>query len=391
MSDGARIVAGVLCLVVLVGAPIPVWGQSTPQAGIGDVSISGNGVIDATETSNGSTYLWQDEPVNVSVTFADFPNARNYRVCLGDEREGAPTAELACGLTALPNGTNGTTEFSNVTWPGNATGGQGLVVELQKLSNESNATVLDRKTIPVTVLRKQGDFDSDGLTNTREVEEGYNLSNFDMDSDGLPDGAEVNQYDTEPQNADSDGDGIPDGVEIQGTTSASAADTDGDGLGDSAESTLRTDPTNPWTPVWLAAFVLLIIGVVVFGAIRLRRRWRGRFGGPASAPDDGGGADGTGNATDETPEATANADPAPEPLTDEDRVLALLRDHGGRMKQSKIVDETEWSKAKVSRLLSTMNDEETINKLSIGRENIISLDGHGPEAAQSPREENASD
>jgi uncharacterized membrane protein len=65
------------------------------------------------------------------------------------------------------------------------------------------------------------------------------------------------------------------------------------------------------------------------------------------------------------------------------------------MKQTRIVEETDWSKAKVSRLLSSMTDEGTVEKLSIGRENIVSLDGHGPEAARSPHEEpteeNASD
>lgn len=63
-------------------------------------------------------------------------------------------------------------------------------------------------------------------------------------------------------------------------------------------------------------------------------------------------------------------DPA---LTDEERVVQLLASHGGRMKQSRIVDETDWSKAKVSRLLSAMAERDEITKLTIGRENIIFL------------------
>ena len=74
-------------------------------------------------------------------------------------------------------------------------------------------------------------------------------------------------------------------------------------------------------------------------------------------------------------------------LSDEDRVRALLEDNGGRMKQVKIVDETEWSKSKVSMLLSDMEDEGDISKLRVGRENIISLAGQEPEAAGSPFEE----
>lgn len=86
-----------------------------------------------------------------------------------------------------------------------------------------------------------------------------------------------------------------------------------------------------------------------------------------------------------------SADPEPvssdEFLTDEDRVMKLIRENGGRMKQVNIVDETGWSKSKVSMLLSEMEDEGAISKLRVGRENIISLEGFEPEATKSPFEE----
>ncbi|WP_306053788.1 helix-turn-helix transcriptional regulator [Natronococcus wangiae] len=63
----------------------------------------------------------------------------------------------------------------------------------------------------------------------------------------------------------------------------------------------------------------------------------------------------------------------PELLSDEERVLRLLRRNGGRMKQASIVTETGWSNAKVSQLLSKMDDDEEIEKLRIGRENLITL------------------
>jgi uncharacterized membrane protein len=62
----------------------------------------------------------------------------------------------------------------------------------------------------------------------------------------------------------------------------------------------------------------------------------------------------------------------------------MLEENGGRMKQVTIVEETDWSKSKVSMLLSDMADEGTISKLRVGRENIISLKGFEPEAAGSP-------
>ncbi|WP_246391753.1 helix-turn-helix transcriptional regulator [Halosimplex pelagicum] len=60
-------------------------------------------------------------------------------------------------------------------------------------------------------------------------------------------------------------------------------------------------------------------------------------------------------------------------LSDEERVERLIERNGGRMKQAAIVRETGWSNAKVSQLLSAMDDDDRIDKLRIGRENLISF------------------
>jgi hypothetical protein len=60
-------------------------------------------------------------------------------------------------------------------------------------------------------------------------------------------------------------------------------------------------------------------------------------------------------------------------LSDEERVERLLRRNDGRMKQANIVRKTDWSDAKVSQLLSAMDEAGRIEKLRIGRENLISL------------------
>ncbi|MDQ2052133.1 hypothetical protein RBH26_16770 [Natronolimnohabitans sp. A-GB9] len=83
------------------------------------------------------------------------------------------------------------------------------------------------------------------------------------------------------------------------------------------------------------------------------------------------------------------ADPEPhheEFLTDRERVQQLIRENGGRMKQSAIVDSVDWSKAKVSRLLAELEEEDRITKLRLGRENLICLPGHEPTASQSPEQ-----
>ena len=100
---------------------------------------------------------------------------------------------------------------------------------------------------------------------------------------------------------------------------------------------------------------------------------------------------GTGGESTPADADTSTSQSPPEPavpdeelLSDEDRVLKLLEENGGRMKQVNIVNETDWSKSKVSMLLSDMEDEGDISKLRVGRENIISLSGEEPDAVGSP-------
>lgn len=76
-----------------------------------------------------------------------------------------------------------------------------------------------------------------------------------------------------------------------------------------------------------------------------------------------------GSATDDDHEVETDM----ELLSDEERVVRLLEHNGGRMKQAQIVKETGWSNAKVSQLLSAMEEEDEIDKLRIGRENLISF------------------
>ncbi|WP_181686024.1 helix-turn-helix transcriptional regulator [Halorhabdus salina] len=100
----------------------------------------------------------------------------------------------------------------------------------------------------------------------------------------------------------------------------------------------------------------------------------------------GGPEDSAGTVADSTSAPEPSVDDA-ELLSDPDRVAQLLEDHGGRMRQTDIVDATEWSKSKVSMLLSDMEDDDEITKLRVGRENIISLPGSEPDAARSPFED----
>ena len=89
-----------------------------------------------------------------------------------------------------------------------------------------------------------GDPDGDELSNFGEQTAGTDPNVGDTDGDGLSDGAEVNNYHTNPLSADTDDDGISDGVEVSIGTDPLLADTDGDGLGDAWEVANGLDPTS---------------------------------------------------------------------------------------------------------------------------------------------------
>ncbi|WP_343160898.1 helix-turn-helix domain-containing protein, partial [Halorubrum sp. CBA1125] len=101
-------------------------------------------------------------------------------------------------------------------------------------------------------------------------------------------------------------------------------------------------------------------------------------GRPSAADEtsDRGGETGEGR-TEEAEGDEADAGPDPSLLSDEERVERLLEGNGGRMRQAAIVEETGWSDAKVSQLLSAMAEEGRVEKLRLGRENLISLPDEG--------------
>jgi len=150
--------------------------------------------------------------------------------------------------------------------------------------------------------------------------------------------------------------------------------TNGDGATVTATPSPGTGDGGGLLP-WLALALVLLLALG--GGYAYRTGAVGGDGGAAAASttDDGSGGAAGGAAPDISDE---------ELMSDEDRVISMLEDRGGRMKQVNIVEETGWSKSKVSMLLSDMEDEGKLSKLRVGRENIVSLSGHEPEAAGSP-------
>ena len=60
-------------------------------------------------------------------------------------------------------------------------------------------------------------------------------------------------------------------------------------------------------------------------------------------------------------------------LSEEDKVLKLLKSSGGSMRQSKITEQSRFSKAKTSQLLSALEKRGSITRYKNGRDKIVTL------------------
>ncbi|WP_233274873.1 helix-turn-helix transcriptional regulator [Haladaptatus cibarius] len=261
----------------------------------------------------------------------------------------------------------------------------------------------DAEEIQLGTDPNRPDTDADGLLDGREREVGTNASAADTDNDGLTDVAELN-VSTDPTKPDTDGDGLSDAKELEARTDPAEADTDGDGLDDGEEKELGTDPlaadsdgdglndgkeveigtdpldgdtdddglgdgfehrfgTNPKSPIIAGGLYLVLLSLLIGGAVLFQRNGTEWLSGALD-----------GEEVEPKSEQTQTNDV----VTDADRVLSLLRENGGRLPQSDIIEKTGWSKSKVSRLLSKMEDKQQISKINIGRKNIVILYGQEP-------------
>ncbi|MDG5778625.1 hypothetical protein VB773_03495 [Haloarculaceae archaeon H-GB2-1] len=122
------------------------------------------------------------------------------------------------------------------------------------------------------------------------------------------------------------------------------------------------------TTALLGGLVALLVGVAGVG-------WylRGSGdGGAVPSPDaESGAADE--ETTDDEP-----AEPPSELLSNEERVLKLLEDRGGRMKQQEVAAALDWTDAKTSQVISGLREDDELETFRLGRENVVTLPEEDP-------------
>lgn len=392
------------------------------DSGITDTSLSGSGVAVRQENK---TYVWKDGHTVFRTTVFPLNGSGTHDVCLRLTEGNETVRDHGCQETDVKSyGTRATFDLEELG--ANGTGDHEFVVTLERGDRS------DRARLPVTVVGRDGDVDGDGLSNEDEVANGTRIANADTDDDSLTDGLELTNYDCSPTSADTDGDGLRDPAEVERGTDCRNPDTDGDGLSDKEEVDLGTDPlardsdddglsdpeevnrydtdpqdpdtdgdgtpdgeevaqgTDPhasptpggdrgpiealgglagrFAPIAYGLGLLLLVGVAAAAYTHFEEGEPA--GGGAGGPGDGVGTDGGGA------ETTGVTDP--ELLSPEQHVLELLEVNGGQMRQSDIVERTDWSKAKVSRTLSSMEEEDAIKRVRIGRGNVVTYPGNDP-------------
>ncbi|ARS89735.1 helix-turn-helix transcriptional regulator [Natrarchaeobaculum aegyptiacum] len=70
---------------------------------------------------------------------------------------------------------------------------------------------------------------------------------------------------------------------------------------------------------------------------------------------------------------TQPSSPPPELLSNEERVMRLLEQRGGRIKQQEVVTQLDWTEAKTSQVVTSLREDDEIEVFRVGRENVLSL------------------
>ncbi|OYR47181.1 MULTISPECIES: hypothetical protein [unclassified Halorubrum] len=88
--------------------------------------------------------------------------------------------------------------------------------------------------------------------------------------------------------------------------------------------------------------------------------------------DSAAGEDESGTDADE--DADGAAPPVDEDLlSNEEQVIRLVEENGGRVKQKRVAEELDWTAAKTSQVVTGLRDDGDLDGFRLGRENVLSL------------------
>lgn len=70
-------------------------------------------------------------------------------------------------------------------------------------------------------------------------------------------------------------------------------------------------------------------------------------------------------------------------LPDEDKILRLLVERGGRVDATTVIEETGWSEARLDEVVERMESDDQISAITVGRKRVICRRGFEPKGYRS--------
>lgn len=140
------------------------------------------------------------------------------------------------------------------------------------------------------------------------------------------------------------------------------------------EPRLVTEPPGSGQPGW----TILVLGVIVVGLLIIGAglMWAHRTGESVDGAEvtDAGDTEVKSVPPERDESSSEKPDgPPSDLLKNEEQVLELLENSGGRIKQQDVVSALDWTEAKTSQVITDMREAGDVEVFRIGRENVITL------------------
>ncbi|GAB7019346.1 helix-turn-helix transcriptional regulator [Halostagnicola bangensis] len=146
----------------------------------------------------------------------------------------------------------------------------------------------------------------------------------------------------------------------------------------SGEPSLVVSPAEDGLNTIVAAISVGAVGVVVIG---IGWWYRTRRGESEQAVVDSPPASSADETSDHSGPSSEPSTLQPELMSNEEQLLHLLEENGGRMKQQAVVETLEWTDAKTSKVVSGLREEGNLESFRLGRENVLSFPDEGEEVS----------
>ncbi len=356
------VVLVVVCSVVAAAAPVGVAADpggrpaALQDGGEGELALEDADriVVDVFIAENGSALVTVD-----------------YQFRYGEE----DTSEAAWERlqSDVESDTGAYADAERAKWNDTVADGANETGQNMSLSNLSVAT--ENQTAPQGIGHVEVSFrwESFAAVEINQITAGPALSGFTLDDDTRlqfrwPEGYSIYENEGEPQIDPAPSNRTDDmviwrGSEVDFSAQQPWAVLIEDGGSNATATPPNGGPPMPWTIVVLALALLAAVGV---GGWLLGRE--------RAAGDGSDGAAGGTAQPDGSTDPASNADgPPPELLSNEERVLRLLEERGGRIKQQAVVSELGWTEAKTSQVVGDLREDDEIEVFRIGRENVLAL------------------